>query len=565
MPAALGEPDSGKSTACKLALAATGGWRKNFFASVTEKVTGKVASQTTMGFVIDDPTRPQDVGEAAKKFFNDGSNINCRTDWSPKCCPLFSINNHVLDWLSKPERERLLSRIIFIPFASIQRVITEEQSALWQQIFDKVLSKVSAVVGQVIAVGKWLTSNEGCQQFNDCLAIVVQGLGEEGKGTRFAKMWACALMACLKMQELTTAVSEEEVINFFMNVIVAHVMRFQKPALHAKNVVATPSSQPSSQGKENFMSRLVNKLESVVENSPKEQNLQFLRTDCTTSRLSGDGNQEAVIAIRAEQFQQRCLEGNITPIKPKDLRTAVQAYGLGLRKTEQRFLSPQSNAKRLKSCVMVKRSLFDQSTLRQLDKATGDSQEETEVMETDLYQENCLPSEATTDLEGLRKEKKQLEQTLEGTRKDYEAEMARLDAENRELKTRASKEKEEREKLQELMKTKERELSSLRQELEMMKEQNATKRAAGTAAFKAASEMLQVKVTPVELTMENKEKTTSSDSRKDRNKCPLCKKSSEGDWQQCTVKQCAQWVHCRCEAKLDESYSCPYCRGQLAE
>ena len=59
-----------------------------------------------MGFVIDDPTTPQDVGEAAKKFFNDGSNINCRTDWSPKCCPLFAINNHVLDWLSKPERER---------------------------------------------------------------------------------------------------------------------------------------------------------------------------------------------------------------------------------------------------------------------------------------------------------------------------------------------------------------------------------------------------------------------------------------------------------------------------
>ncbi|XP_074615364.1 uncharacterized protein LOC141874842 [Acropora palmata] len=92
-------------------------------------------------------------------------------------------------------------------------------------------------------------------------------------------------MACLKMQELTTAVSEEEVINFFINIIVPHVMRFQKPALHANNVVATPSSQSSSQGKENFMSRLVNKLESVVENSPTEQNLQFLRTDCTTSRF----------------------------------------------------------------------------------------------------------------------------------------------------------------------------------------------------------------------------------------------------------------------------------------
>ena len=70
------------------------------------KVTEKIASQTTMGFVIDDPTRLQDVGEAAKKFFNEGSNINCCGDWTPKYCPLFSINNHVLDWLSKPERER---------------------------------------------------------------------------------------------------------------------------------------------------------------------------------------------------------------------------------------------------------------------------------------------------------------------------------------------------------------------------------------------------------------------------------------------------------------------------
>ena len=59
-----------------------------------------------MGFVIDDRTLPQDVGEAAKKFFNEGSNINCCGNWTPKYRPLFSINNHVLDWLSKPERER---------------------------------------------------------------------------------------------------------------------------------------------------------------------------------------------------------------------------------------------------------------------------------------------------------------------------------------------------------------------------------------------------------------------------------------------------------------------------
>ena len=73
------------------------------------------------------------------------------------------------------------------------------------------------------------------------------------------------------MQELTTAVSEEEIINFFMNVIVPHIMRFQKPAIHAKSGGATPSSQPPAQGKDDFMSRLVVKLESVVEKSPKEQ------------------------------------------------------------------------------------------------------------------------------------------------------------------------------------------------------------------------------------------------------------------------------------------------------
>ena len=77
--------------------------------------------------------------------------------------------------------------------------MNEEQSALWQQLFDTLLSKVSAVVGDLIAVGEWLTSNEGRQQFNDCLAIVVEGFGEAGKGVRFANKWTCALMAALKV------------------------------------------------------------------------------------------------------------------------------------------------------------------------------------------------------------------------------------------------------------------------------------------------------------------------------------------------------------------------------
>lgn len=65
-----------------------------------------MASVTTLGYVVDDPTKPQDVGEAAKKFFNEGSNINCNEEWTPRCCPIFAINHHVVEWLSKPERDR---------------------------------------------------------------------------------------------------------------------------------------------------------------------------------------------------------------------------------------------------------------------------------------------------------------------------------------------------------------------------------------------------------------------------------------------------------------------------
>lgn len=74
-----------------------------------------------------------------------------------------------------------------------------------------------------------------------------------------------------------------------------------------------------------------------------------------------------------------------------------------------------------------------------------------------------------TELESALREKEHLEKPLAGMRKDYEAEIANLKSENRELKTRASEEKKEREKFQELVKAKEGEILSLRGELEVIK------------------------------------------------------------------------------------------------
>ena len=46
-----------------------------------------------------------------------------------------------------------------------------------------------------------------------------------------------------------------------------------------------------------------------------------------------------------------------------------------------------------------------------------------------------------SDLEELRRQKQQLEKSLEGIKADYQEEMERLELENRELKARALKEK----------------------------------------------------------------------------------------------------------------------------
>ena len=74
------------------------------------------------------------------------------------------------------------------------------------------------------------------------------------------------------MQELTSAVSEDEVINFFMHVIAPHVLKHQKAALHVKlATLSSPTDQLPSKGKEEFVNRLKSKLEFVVKEAPKEQ------------------------------------------------------------------------------------------------------------------------------------------------------------------------------------------------------------------------------------------------------------------------------------------------------
>ena len=74
-----------------------------------------------------------------------------------------------------------------------------------------------------------------------------------------------------------------------------------------------------------------------------------------------------------------------------------------------------------------------------------------------------------SDLEEMRRQKQDLEKSLEGMKADYQAEMERLELENQELKARALKEKEEREKYQELVKKRESEINELKKALKVTK------------------------------------------------------------------------------------------------
>ena len=89
------------------------------------------------------------------------------------------------------------------------------------------------------------------------------------------------------MQELTSAVSEDEVINFFMHVIAPHVLKHQKPPLHVKVAnLSSPAGQLPSKGKEEFVNRLGSKLEFVVKEAPKEQVWNTFYTKAHTTEVT---------------------------------------------------------------------------------------------------------------------------------------------------------------------------------------------------------------------------------------------------------------------------------------
>ena len=103
---AVEDPGTGKTKAGNVALSTVGAYPKLFYNTFTDAHNGQVSSQTTMGFQADDPTDPTQIGKAAKRFFSDGTNACIGKESSPKCTPLCTVNEHVVELLLKPDRKQ---------------------------------------------------------------------------------------------------------------------------------------------------------------------------------------------------------------------------------------------------------------------------------------------------------------------------------------------------------------------------------------------------------------------------------------------------------------------------
>lgn len=85
------------------AIAFSGSYPKFHITRVSDKQTKELSSLTTQGMCLDDASDPKEVAEAAKQYFDGGQDAISATSSAtePACCPIFTFNMHVLQWLQK--------------------------------------------------------------------------------------------------------------------------------------------------------------------------------------------------------------------------------------------------------------------------------------------------------------------------------------------------------------------------------------------------------------------------------------------------------------------------------
>ena len=97
----VGETNTGKSIACRLALSAYGMQDVGFYKSITKAKEGRVLDCSTLPFCLNDPSDPEDIRNLAMNIFEDGQRATCHSVLGCKTAPIVTANNFVVHAMKK--------------------------------------------------------------------------------------------------------------------------------------------------------------------------------------------------------------------------------------------------------------------------------------------------------------------------------------------------------------------------------------------------------------------------------------------------------------------------------
>ena len=90
----------GKSKVTTAALSLLGVERANFISTISDRKATRLSSQTTLGIVIDDPTKANQIMHKILHHFDQGKSATCAATYTPHCTFLTSVNQQCLDELA---------------------------------------------------------------------------------------------------------------------------------------------------------------------------------------------------------------------------------------------------------------------------------------------------------------------------------------------------------------------------------------------------------------------------------------------------------------------------------
>ena len=105
---AYGEVGLGKSQAAYAAQSLLGLSKKFRVTKITDKQTARLASRSSLGFVIDDPSSPSEFAEKVLLHFEQGSSDSCSADYEPRCTFMVTLNMECLEAFTRMPKRYIL-------------------------------------------------------------------------------------------------------------------------------------------------------------------------------------------------------------------------------------------------------------------------------------------------------------------------------------------------------------------------------------------------------------------------------------------------------------------------